>query len=172
MDDKILQFRGISALEFSRKQKKTSDFDLFSHHKRFANKFVFVNIEDLEQQNLYRIIKLNSVKVIVDLRIFPIFQKPEFNHKEISDYFINNNLTYFDFSDLTQSIMSSPSFAPNSYKVKLKRLKSLLRGMQEGLCLILFDHHIYDQQILPYVREIISDQHSRHSELNPRSLNR
>ncbi|UUX49121.1 hypothetical protein NUH88_17165 [Nisaea acidiphila] len=75
--------------------------DLFGVWGRKDRRFVFFNIEELDQERLSNLLMKNSVSCVFDFRAKPVFENPKFHHREVIEYFTKYHVSYFDSALLT-----------------------------------------------------------------------
>lgn len=135
--------------------------ELFRTDDFGTNQVAFLDIEVLDQEKLFKIITYNSASAILDIRPRPVFRKPKFVHSEVSRYFSDNRVHYFDYA----AAISDPDFIRPH---EIARRVNLGRG--EGLTICLYDVNSRERGWIDRARRMLRRSKLFTAELSPRAL--
>lgn len=150
----VIQFKGSNA-KISPEQS-----DLFSFSSRFARRFSIIDVRTVNQERFRSILTRNSVVGVVDLRSYPLFEAPEFNHKSIIDFMRVRDVDYFPLFPLIKRDRAR-AVRPWAERGRLK--------IEQGMFLVVFDGvKTQAEQVVDARMRLIRS--GRMIELHPRSL--
>lgn len=122
------------------------DFELFGSKSLPMSPYVFVHTDILNQDSLVECIVRKHVSLILDLRFRPIFDRPQFDHREIIEYFREKNVVYLDCVYYASNENDSERLLER-YRQAFKKL-----DQKNFWSIFLFDDQTVDSQLLAEFR--------------------
>lgn len=153
--NRVVTLPGVKRSEEVEPRQLTLFFDL----QEASNQFVFVDIRQLNERSLIRILVSASVSLVIDLRPAPVFSRPKFKHSNVSEYIHSRNIDYFEYA-----YRISCSVDANL------ELQAVLENKGEGLTLCLFDDLGKERGWCEQARQSIRRSHSQAIEINSRLM--
>ena len=126
MNSKVVQFRKSDA------PKPQDQLDFFDIIDREVIKYKYFNIDEYDQHKIIDIIIRFDFSLAIDMRKFPIFSKPKYDHKEFLSSLKEKGFEYIPLIYICQ-------FHPNLSEIKNIKRKVLL-SKNERKIMIFYDN--------------------------------
>lgn len=97
--NKVVQLQ----VRMTRPAPSTYQADLFGDTNPTGRYFCFLNIDEVDQDTLLKVIARNSVHTVVDLRKLPLFDKPKFSHRSVMTHFRQHGILYLEYAMAVRS---------------------------------------------------------------------
>lgn len=131
-------------------------------------KVAFVDIKELTEEPLLRILTMNGVKAVVELRPLPIFGRPRFRHRQVVFYLHDRDIRYVEFALMVRRPMRMGTALAAMHASDL--YGKIEPALENGLSLCLYDKASRDLGWLDEIRRLVRLSKARLSELHPRAL--
>tara|TARA_E500000305_G_scaffold110989_2_gene120916 strand:- start:1912 stop:2418 length:507 start_codon:yes stop_codon:yes gene_type:complete len=127
--------------------------------------FVFLNIEELDQDKFLNVLIKNGVSCIFDFRSKPVFEQPKFRHREVIEYFNAYHIFYYDSAFLIHvSGADEGAFS-------VERLKSFLDDVViSGLIVFIVDGRLVRGINKNSIRGFVKNNSPEFIEVSPSSM--
>lgn len=138
--------------------------DLFSVEDFFVGKYSFLDIKNCDERQLASYLDDFKFRLILDLRIFPSFDRPKFDHKEMLARFRRSGALYFPivYFTYTNEMIKQLSAHKNSLRDKSK----------QGPILLIYDDKNSSDEYLFEWKKIIERKISGTAEIIPSAVSR
>lgn len=134
--------------------------DLFGNRSG-ANYFCFIDIDSFDQDDFLDVIVRHSVGTVVDLRPLPVFSSPKFDHRQVTHYMQEHNVSYLEYAMVK---VDPGDFSPWRIARKVNR------GRPRGLTLWLYDQPTKDCGWFDIAKSQLNRSRLFRAELSPRAL--
>jgi hypothetical protein len=151
-------------ISFRFKPADPVQLDLFDTDRLLAGKYSFIPVASYTQDELFHHIKILRCRLIIDLRIFPSFDRPKYNHSEVLEKFIACGTLYFPAVYL--------KYTNALYKQLSRHRNDLKDKSQQGHVLMFYDDTQDNSQKLQKWRSLLERNIHGAKELHPRAINR
>lgn len=81
-----------------------AQFELFAKQDDTARRFIVLNVENFDQNSLFRALVSLNVGLVVDLRLRSVFDPPKYNHLAVLRYFTEREMQFVQFPLLQKKI--------------------------------------------------------------------
>lgn len=151
-------------LPFKLKPAEPFQLDLFDMDKFLVGKYSFLDVNDCNQDEFFQYITKLRFKLVIDIRIFPSFDRPKYEHSKVLSILERSNVFYFPAVYL--------KYTNNLYS-QIYHHKSVIRAKSEqGPVLLLHEKEKSKEKSLERWRIFLEKRMSGSKELHPRSIER
>ncbi len=163
VERKVLNFNHRVSI---RAQYEARDPTLFASADIGRGKIAFVKIDNFVEETFLRLIALNAVTAIIDLRPRPVFGRPHFHHKRTVSYLFQQKIAYIEYA-----LSSNARPISNVSSREDKVLKTALENaLNRGLTVCVYDETSREVGWLDQFRRTLRSISGYNAEMNPRSL--
>lgn len=138
--------------------------DLFGMDNFLVGKYSFLDVRESTQDELLHYVKKIGYKIILDLRIFPSFDRPRYDHAEVLCKLNEYRVIYFPavYLKYTNTLHQNFSLLKNDMRDK----------SQQGPVLLLHDKKPGGSNSLDRWKALLERNVAGAKELHPRTINR
>jgi hypothetical protein len=147
-------------------QNDARDPALFASADIGRGKIVFVKIDNFVEETFLKLIALNAVTAIIDLRPRPVFGRPHFHHKRTVSYLFQRKIAYIEYA-LSRNARQISNVSSHEDEVLKSALESALI---RGLTVCVYDETSREVGWLDQFRKTLRSISGYNAEMNPRSL--
>lgn len=141
---------------------------LFGDGADGRGKVAFIDIKILTEEPFLRILTMNGVRAVVDLRPVPVFERPRFRHRQVVFYFHDRHIQYVEFAfTVKRPVRMRSDLAAMQGSDLYGKIE---KALENGLALCLYDEASRELGWLDEMRRILRLSNAHLAELNPRSL--
>ena len=127
----------------------------------------YINLDDLAEEALLRLLAINGVSGVIDARIHPVFARPRFKHRNVVEYLNLRKIYYFEYAFFAFHCMD---MIPIKWEKSARAFAEIERLLPLGLTVCLFDKESKNLGWLEEVKHICTHASGFITELHPRSL--
>lgn len=143
---------------------------LFEDPAKSFGYVIFIDITSLSQEKMLKILSMNEVNALIDIRKIPVFRKPKFKHAEIIDYITARKIQYLDFTSeisrnqIGDAMMALLASQPHPLSGQISR------ALDSGLTVILYEENEDTKLSISGIRNLLKYHSSFRAELHPNAL--
>ncbi|GBU15899.1 MULTISPECIES: hypothetical protein [Methylobacteriaceae] len=140
---------------------------LFPARDEGRGKVAFVDVGALDEERLFRLLALNAVTALVDLRPCPVFERPRFRHKSVVFHLRDRDIRYIEFAMLVRRPLADPTLVSMGVSNAYAKIEPALTM---GLSICIYDTAARDLGWLDQMRRLLRHSSTYQAELHPRAL--
>lgn len=140
--------------------ERSNQLQLFSDASLQNQQFVFVDIDRLDENSLLRMVAMNAVSLLIDVRSAPTFERPKFKHEEVTSYLFHHKVEYFEYAFKLKELGDE----------LCGELNSAIGSKSAGLTLCLYDRDAKSRGLCDHARRSIKRSGELGVELSPRAV--
>ena len=140
---------------------------LFPAHADGCGKVAFIDVETLAEERLFRLLALNAVTAVVDLRPCPVFERPRFRHKNVVFHLRDRDIRYIEFALIVRRPHADPALVSLGVSDAYAKIEPAL---SKGLSLCVYDKAARELGWLDEMRRLLRHASAYQAELHPRAL--
>lgn len=138
--------------------------DLFDIDKFLIGKYSFLNIKKCDESELSSYIDRFKFRLILDLRVFPSFDRPKFDHKNVLLKFKEKDILYFPIVYF--------KYTKNVHNQIYEHLSSLKEKSAQGPILFIYEpKHTTDEHLHGW-KKALEKHISGSTEIHPNMIHR
>lgn len=158
MNDRIVKFPS------NLRPSEPVQMDLFDVDNFLVGKYSFLDVQKSNEKELNKYIDIFKFKLVLDVRIFPSFDRPRFDHKAVLTRFRSKNVLYFPAVYL--------KYTNNLHKQLHENRRSIEEKTSSGPILVLYEEREGGQEKLHEWRRLIERKVEGSKELHPNMIQR
>lgn len=143
------------------RSKREVQLDLFGDLEAKKSIYNFMNIDELNQNLLFGVIREFDAKLIIDVRSFPSFDRPKYDHMEVLDKLERQGIVYFPAVYILNSKIN--------YSELIKYKEVIYKKRNSSPMLIFHSYSDIKTGKIEKFRKIINKRFSEKVELHPRA---
>lgn len=168
--DNVVSFPKSGAKSADKLREQEMQLDLFLGASPSINAVTFLNITKVSQDDLLKIIIKNSVDMVIDLRLFPVFPKNQFDHKFIMNYFYARRIRYLEISEILKKSPNYDNWERKSGPSFQVMEQEIIKYSGSGMIACLTDTSSIEDGLASAFRHFMNASLSGWVEVNSRSV--
>ena len=137
--------------------------DLFGSIEELRRRVAFLDEADFHEGSLLRLMAMNSVVALLDVRDRPVFRAPRYQHRRVVTYFHDHGIHYMEFATLHRR-------ASAAMDLRLVISNLVLDRAEQGLTICFYDRNARERGLVASVKNILVTGTTNLVELHPRAL--